>query len=81
MSCELSVDLKIKEILSSVLSIPLGLINDSSSPIDHEQWDSLRHMNLIAAIEDQFGLFFSDEEMSKMTNLKNIIFLVKAKQG
>ncbi len=79
MSNLLAVDLKIKEIISSVLSIPLSLINDNASPADYEQWDSLRHMNIIAALEDQFGVFFSDDEMAEMTNLISITILIKSK--
>lgn len=79
MNCEISVDLKIKEITSSVLSLPLEKINDNLSPANCDQWDSLRHMNLISAIEDQFEISFSDHEMSEMINLIKITILTKAK--
>ena len=33
-----------------------------------EQWDSLRHMNLVLSIEDEFGITIPDEEAADITS-------------
>ena len=42
-------NMKIKEVMSVVFEIPLESISDDSSYDNIENWDSLRHLNLILA--------------------------------
>lgn len=37
------------------------------------KWDSLRHMNLIVALEEEFEITFDEEEISDMLSLDLII--------
>lgn len=59
---------KLKSILSEVLGVDPGLVNDESSVETMAEWDSLRHMNLIFALEDAFGIRFGDEEIAQLTS-------------
>ena len=34
-------------------------VNDNTTSEDIEDWDSLEHINLIAAVEQEFGMKFS----------------------
>jgi len=54
---------KIKEIMASVLNIEIDKISDNSSPDTIEAWDSLKQMDLIISIEEEFNIEFSDEEL------------------
>lgn len=63
---------KLKQIMSNVLDIRVEEINDNTSPENVEKWDSLRHMNLIMAIEEDFDVEFTDEEISTFLNYKLI---------
>jgi acyl carrier protein len=38
-------------------------INEDSSADSIEQWDSLRHLNLVLALEEEFGISIPDEEV------------------
>lgn len=38
-----------------------------------DEWDSLRHLNLIVALEEAFDKSFEPEEISEMTSLENIL--------
>lgn len=60
---------KLKSILSEVLGVDPGLVNDESSVETMAEWDSLRHMNLIFALEDAFGIRFGDEEIAQLTSV------------
>jgi acyl carrier protein len=58
----MKLDQKLKELLSVVLEIPIETIDDSTSSDNTERWDSMNHMNIILAVEEEFGVKFSDDE-------------------
>lgn len=64
---------KIKIIMASVFEIPVEDINDDSSTNSIENWDSLRHMNLITVLEEEFGIRFNDEQIIEMLNFEQVI--------
>tara|TARA_B100000315_G_C14581463_1_gene590715 strand:- start:6 stop:236 length:231 start_codon:yes stop_codon:yes gene_type:complete len=59
---------RIKEVMSAVFEINLEDINDNTSPDTIDIWDSLRHMNLVAALEEEFSIEFNDDEIVEMMN-------------
>ena len=38
-----------------------------------ETWDSLHHMNLVAALEDEFSIELEPEEVMEMTSYKAVL--------
>ena len=44
-----------------------------------QAWDSLKHMELIVAFEEEFGIEFEEDEMIEMTSFANIISIVKSR--
>jgi acyl carrier protein len=64
---------KIFEIVSKVMGIPMSNVNIDSSPDTIEEWDSLKHINLMMALEEEFDMQFSPEEISDMLNMKLIL--------
>jgi acyl carrier protein len=71
---------RIRRVMADVLGIPAADIPDDAAPGVLEAWDSLRHMNLIAALEDEFGFRFSDDEMSALLSVPLIVHVVSAKE-
>jgi acyl carrier protein len=72
---------KILSIAADVLSISPGQLTEQSSPKNVESWDSIRHLNLVLALEDRFALQFEPEEMEQMETIGKITSLVEAKLG
>ena len=72
---------KIKEIMSAVFQCPADRISDTTSADDLENWDSLSHMNLISALEEEFKIEFTDDEITELLNTKLIIHIVGGKVG
>jgi len=64
--------LKLKEVLSAVFEVSVESITDASSSDTIENWDSLRHLNLIIALEEEFNVVIPDEEVGNMVNFKLI---------
>ena len=44
-------------------------VNDETTSEDVDGWDSLEHINLIAAVEQEFGVKFS---MGQVVSMKNV---------
>ena len=57
------MDDKIKDIMATVLEMDPSNIDENTSMQSVAVWDSLRHMNMIIAFEEQFNLEFEEEEI------------------
>ncbi|MGD9685443.1 MAG: acyl carrier protein [Desulfobacter sp.] len=66
------IDDRIKKTMSAILGVPVVEINNESSPTSIDKWDSLRHMNLIIGLEEEFGVCFSDTSIPEMVSYKLI---------
>lgn len=51
-------------------------LNPDLSAKDVEDWDSLSHITLIAATEDEFGLKFKMKEVSSMKNVGEMVSII-----
>ena len=68
---------KIKKIMSSVFGLHTNKIKNNSSPDNIKSWDSIQHMNLILALEEEFNIKFTDDESVEMLNyslIKKILY-------
>ena len=70
---------KVIKVVSQVMDVPVGELTEDSSPDTVEKWDSLQHMNLVLALEEEFNLSFTDEEIVEMLNVKIIIETLRLK--
>lgn len=64
-------------VISQVMNVPIEEVNEDSSPNTIGEWDSLMHMNLILALEEEFKVQFSDEDIVNMTSVKFILETLK----
>lgn len=55
-------------------------INLESTQDSLENWNSLRHLNLVSELEDAFDIEFDPEEIAEMKSVKAIVDFVKMKQ-
>jgi len=59
--------------VSQVFGVPVEEITEQSSPETIATWDSLKHMNLVLALEEEFGVRFSDEEIMSMVSVELLL--------
>jgi len=64
-------------VMAAVFNVSDETINEDSSPDTVEAWDSLKHMNLILALEDEFEIEFSEEETVELLSYKLISLVLK----
>jgi acyl carrier protein len=58
----------LKDVMATVLEIAADSINDDTSMDTVEAWDSIKHMNLVLAIEEEFGVSIPDEDAANITS-------------
>lgn len=61
---------ELKKVLENVLET--DFVSDTDSAETLKTWDSVRHLSLIAALEERFGVTFEAEEMMELTSVKAI---------
>jgi acyl carrier protein len=64
---------RVFQTVGRVLGMSPQDINEQSSPETVANWDSLKHMNLVLALEEEFGVTFTDDEIMSMLSVELII--------
>ena len=75
----MDVEGKLKEIFCNLFFLEQGQVHDKLSPADVSNWDSLQHLNLVLAIEQEFNCSITPEESTEMLNFGLTVLLVKEK--
>jgi len=73
------LEIKLNELIASVLHLPVNSIVDPLTMSEVETWDSLQHMNLIASLEQEFGVEFTFEEIVSMQSVTIIKQVLRGK--
>jgi acyl carrier protein len=74
-----TLESQVRRILADLLAISAEEITIESSPETIEAWDSLQHLSLVLAIEQEFGIRFKPEEIEELNSLKVVAEKVRAK--
>ena len=67
---------RIKNVMAAVFEVSVDKIKDNASPDTIESWDSLKHMNLIIALEEEFDVEFSESETVELLSYKLISIIL-----
>lgn len=71
------IEENVKQLLGIVLGISPNDLSSDSSMDTVESWDSLSQMNLVLALEDEFGIEIPDLEIQNMISVNLIVLLVQ----
>jgi acyl carrier protein len=69
---------RVREIASDVLQAD---VTGESSPETIENWDSVHHLNLVLALEEEYGFEFLPEEMDQAKTVGSLALIVSARRG
>lgn len=67
---------RLSEVFRDVFGDDSITVNDATTSDDIDDWDSIEHINLIGAVEDEFGLRFRMREVSGMKNVGEMIDII-----
>lgn len=68
---------KLKNVVATVLNVDVSRIDANANSDTIESWDSLRHMNLVLALEDEFGVSLPDEEAANATSYPLLVLVLQ----
>ena len=63
---------RLNEVFRDVFDDETIVVGETTTANDIEDWDSLEHINLMAAVESEFGIKFS---MGQVVTMKNVCLL------
>ena len=73
------MEMKLKKVMAEIFQISISQIDESTTMESIEEWDSLKHMQLVMAIEEKFGIVFETEEMVEITSFTGIKDILRNK--
>ena len=56
---------EIRELFATLLQVAPETIEDQTSPANLDRWDSMQHLILVAAFEEEFGIELEPEEAAE----------------
>lgn len=76
---KLSMDQRVEGLLAEVLQVSPSVITENVAMKDLEAWDSLKHMELIVSLEQNFDLQLSFDEIVAMRSVSEIKSALRAR--
>ena len=73
------METKLDKILKKIFPKFKGKFNDSFSPKNFSNWDSLSHLNLMNEISKKFKINFSFNEIININSIKDLKKIIKKK--
>ena len=73
------VDAKVKKIISEQLGVPESDVKPEASFVNDLGADSLDTVELVMALEEEFGVEIPDEDAEKIATVKNAIDYITSK--
>ena len=73
------IEKRIIFIMSEVFDINKDTIKDDSSTNNLVEWDSMNHMNLIVALEEEFKCEFDEDDIEIMVSFETVKTIIENK--
>ena len=68
---------RLEKVIGSILGVPAETLSDDSSADNTQEWDSLRQLSIILALESAYGINISTSEAMDMSSIANIKSVLK----
>ena len=75
-----AVYVALNKIFSDIFDEPITLFPETTAK-DIDGWDSLEHINLIASVEQEFGIKFTMGETTSMKNVGAMVDIIAERAG
>lgn len=69
----------LRDTLSDILEIEPASVTPELSATDVESWDSFRHLQLILALEGEYGVQFDPGQIPELTSVHKLCEALRAK--
>ena len=68
----------LNEIFQDIFDEPGLTVGEETTAADVDGWDSLTHITLLAAVEDEFGIAFPMKDVVDMKNVGDMVSAIEA---
>lgn len=72
-----STEVDLRQLMADVFGVDLGQITEDASIDTIEAWDSVRHLNLVLALEERFAVTFTEQETVEILNYELIRVILR----
>lgn len=72
---------RVVSVMARVFELPEDAIAPDSTQESIERWDSLGHMSLCVALEEEFAVSFDDRQVASMTSVEAIVSYLQTMGG
>jgi len=75
-----NLDEKLRHVIAATFHVPISAVDSSASSLTIPAWDSVGQAELILAIEQEFGVTLSPEDMLQMDSYAAIFRFLNGQQ-
>lgn len=70
---------KVTALLAEIVDEPGLRLTDASQAKDHAWWDSLNHLKLLVALEEELGIEFQLNDISNPQNVGELVDMIQGR--
>ena len=70
------VEKRVRFIVADLFNLTPSMVETDSSPQQIAGWDSMQHLNLVLALEQEFGVQFGPDQIEQMKSVRKIVQIV-----
>ena len=78
---DMDVQEKVIQVLINIFQVSPDKISTETTSDNVENWDSMNHINMILALEQEFGIRYDEEQVVSMLSVGEIIEATKGMLG
>jgi acyl carrier protein len=71
------IQTRVREVAADVFEVTPEEVGPDASPDDVVAWDSVHHLSLVLALEEEFGVQLEPEEIEGMTSVAAIVSVIE----
>lgn len=72
---------QVRQVVADTFGVAEADVSSEPLPETVETWDSVGHLNMIFALEQQFGVSFDPEEFEHLVSVDSIVAAVARRQA
>lgn len=76
-----SMQQRVCSIISRILRVPIAALDGTSSPDTLTNWDSLHHLQIVLALEEEFAVQFSVDEIGALQSVGMIVEILREREA
>jgi len=74
-----NIDEQLTQIFRTVFNEPALNLTPGTTANDVDAWDSLSHLNMISAVEKEYGIKFKLKDLVKLKNVGDLVQIIEVK--